>query len=116
MTREATIAAIRQCAESLGRNPTRMEIFQKTDIKKYDVMKHFGSYGPALRAAGLDPKGIGHRLDARALLLDWAMVARKQGKLPSATLYHREGSFSIKPFIERFGGDVPLSRDLIRDL
>ncbi len=75
MTKEEVLAAIRQCARKLRRN----------------------------REAGLEPSGSGHSVKTADLLNDWACVARKLQKIPSAHDYRRHGRYSPTPFSDRFG-------------
>lgn len=68
------------------------------------VLKHFGSYAQALRAAGLEPSGGGHQIETYELLKDWAAVARRLGKLPTMLEYDNDNSarYSSGPYQKRF--------------
>jgi len=57
----------------------------------------------ALREAGLEAKGRGHLIRNEDLLLDWARLARKLGRLPAMTRYAYEGKYSQVPFLRRYG-------------
>ena len=102
MQKEEVIAAIRECAGKLGRNPTRNEVFRMTKVRTHALQRHFGAFGKALAAAGLEPRGFGHRIDTASLFRDWARAARKVGKLPSVGEYQLEGGYSLRPYMARF--------------
>ncbi|HZI55681.1 MAG TPA: hypothetical protein VFF39_02845, partial [Verrucomicrobiae bacterium] len=87
MSREEIIAAVQKCARELGRTPTRAELKKITGISLGQVKRLFRGMTFALRAAGLNPGGRGHLIPTEDLLLDWARVARKMGKLPAMNRY-----------------------------
>jgi hypothetical protein len=69
---------------------------------KQAVYRRFGCLSKALAAAGLEAIGPGHNLPEATLLLDWAAVARKLGKIPSVNEYESRGRFTIMPFQSRY--------------
>jgi predicted RNA-binding protein with EMAP domain len=85
--RDEIIAAIKKCAERLGRAPSQAEFRRVSKISWYQVYKHFRGMRQAVRAAGLEPGPRGSALDINALTLDWAGVVRKLGRLPSRAEY-----------------------------
>ena len=89
--REEIIAAIKKCAERLGRAPSQAELRRASKISWYQVYKHFRGMRQAVRAAGLEPGPRGSALDVNALTLDWARVVRKLGRLPSRAEYCEHG-------------------------
>jgi len=89
--REEIIAAIKKCAERLGRAPSQAEFRRASKISWYQVYKHFRGMRQAVRAAGLEPGPRGGALDVNALTLDWARVVRKLGRLPSRAEYCEHG-------------------------
>jgi hypothetical protein len=89
--REEIIAAIKKCAERLGRAPSQAEFRRASKISWYQVYKHFRGMRQAVRAAGLEPGPRGSALDVNALTLDWAGVVRKLGRLPSRAEYCEHG-------------------------
>jgi hypothetical protein len=89
--REEIIAAIKKCAERLGRAPSQAEFWRASKISWYQVYKHFRGMRQAVRAAGLEPGPRGSALDVNALTLDWAGVVRKLGRLPSRAEYCEHG-------------------------
>jgi hypothetical protein len=89
--REEIIAAIKTCAERLGRAPSQAEFRRASKISWYQVYKHFRGMRQAVRAAGLEPGPRGSALDVNALTLDWAGVVRKLRRLPSRAEYCEHG-------------------------
>jgi hypothetical protein len=89
--REEIIAAIKRCAERLGRAPSQAEFRRASKISWHQVYKHFRGMRQAVRAAGLEPGPRGGALDVNALTLDWARVVRKLGRLPSRAEYSEHG-------------------------
>ena len=85
--RDEIIAAIKRCAEKLGRAPRQAELRRATKISWYQVYKHFRGMRQAVRAAGLEPGPRGGALDVNVLTLDWARVVRKLGRLPSRGIF-----------------------------
>src|SRR5216684_50427 len=83
MTQSQVLAKIRQCAKKLGRTPTRPEL-ELVGLMPHQVSKHFRTLRDANRQAGVDPCGPKYTISTDALLLDWAAVARKLGKLPTS--------------------------------
>jgi hypothetical protein len=57
----------------------------------------------ALREAGLKPEGRGHLIPTDELLLEWARVARKLGKLPPMQSYQHVARTTHVPFVRRYG-------------
>jgi len=102
VTKEEVIAAIRACARKLGRIPTKKDLRLLAGISEKRVSNRFGSFGQAVREAGLEPSGPGYHLRADALLRDWAAVARKLGKLPTKDMYTAHGRYSTVPFESRW--------------
>jgi hypothetical protein len=89
--RDEIIAAIKKCAERLGRAPSQAEFRRASKISWYQVYKHFRGMRQAVRAAGLEPGPRGGALDVNALTLDWARVVRKLGRVPSRAEYCEHG-------------------------
>ena len=88
MSREEIIAAIQKCAQDLGRVPSRAELLENTtELSIFKLQRSFGSYVNALEACGLERHGCGYKIDMTELFLDWALVTRKLGKIPSMLDY-----------------------------
>jgi hypothetical protein len=102
MTKEEILRAIQVCAKKLGRNPSVLELRKMGGIQMGALVKYFGGMGAALREAGLEAIGSGHQIAASALLLDWAAVVRKMGRIPMAREYRDMGKYSHRPFVMRF--------------
>ena len=103
MTREEIIAAIQKCARKLGRTPTRTELKKTAGISLGRVKQLFGGMTLALREAGLKPGGPGHLIPTGELMLEWARVARKMGKLPPMVGYQQVAKTTHVPFVRRYG-------------
>ncbi len=102
MTKEKILQAIRSCAKKLKRNPSLRDLRLIAGISEQVLYKRFGSLRKALEAAGLQPAGPGMGQQESTLLLDWAAVARKLGKIPSVHEYESAGRFSNMPFHTRY--------------
>jgi hypothetical protein len=109
MTKEEIIQAIQLCAKKLGRSPNLRELHSIGGVSELVLYKRFGGLARALSEAGLEVTGPGFNQPESTLLLDWAAVARKLGKIPSVHEYGSEGRFSISPFQSRYRrwGGVP---------
>src|SRR5579859_2154088 len=103
MTREEILKAIQACATKLRRSPNLRDLRKMAGINESELYRRLGNLKKALLAAGLKVSGSGFYSGRSELLLDWAAVVRKLGKLPSAVAYDREGNFSLKPFFQHFG-------------
>jgi Homing endonuclease associated repeat len=110
VTKEEIIAAIRECAEKLGRSPKQEEFMKKTNVPRRDIRRKFGSYTRALRMAGLQPASSCARISLNDLFVDWAGMARSLGKVPSIAYYQRHSKYSVRPLIQRCANwrQVPL--------
>ena len=97
------------CAEKLNRNPNLRDLRLIGGVSEPVLYKHFGGLAKGLTAAGLEVIGPGFNQPEATLLLDWAAVARKLGKIPSVHEYGSAGRFSISPFQSRYRrwGAVP---------
>ncbi len=103
MSRAEILQAIRSCARKLKHNPSRRELRLTARVSEEALHKHFGGLKGALEKAGLRPSGSGFRQQESTVLLDWARVARKLGKIPTMTEYESRGGFSDMPFHTRYG-------------
>jgi hypothetical protein len=103
-TQEEVIAALHACAEKLGRAPRYHELTKMSRITIRHIMRHFGTFNQALRAAGME---VGHAAVSTSmgdLFQDWAEVARKAKRVPSINDQSMHGKYSVRPFLSRFGG------------
>ncbi|HEY2364691.1 MAG TPA: hypothetical protein VGK36_26495, partial [Candidatus Angelobacter sp.] len=83
-------------------------------ISEEALHKHFGGLKAALELAGLRPSGSGFRQQESTVLLDWARVARKLGKIPTVTEYESRGRFSDMPFHTRYGNWTSVPNAFVR--
>lgn len=102
VTKERVLEAIGECADKLKRTPTTKEFVTLTRISAKAVCNRFGSFGSAIRAAGLVTVGPGYQTSDEDLLKDWARVARTLGRLPTKSEYHANSNHSEMPFLARW--------------
>jgi hypothetical protein len=102
MTNEQIVEAIHLCVKKLDRNPNLRDLRLIGGVSEIVIYKRFGGLAKALAAAGLEATGPGFNQPEDALLLDWAAVARKLGKIPSMHEYGSVGRFSVSPFQSRY--------------
>ena len=93
-TKEEIIAAIQEATGRLGRVPTSREFAPLCGFSVWQVAGRFGTYGNAVRAAGLELSHQGMKVETAALLEDWGRVVRKVGALPTRRQYNQAGSYS----------------------
>jgi hypothetical protein len=103
MSKEEIVEAIQSCARKLGRKPKMREIRKLLGVSREFIARRFGTFGRALKAAGLETSGAGFAISTSRLLLDWAAVARKLQRLPTRDEYRKHGKHSHGPFTTRFG-------------
>jgi hypothetical protein len=116
-SQQQIIAAIQTCARQLGRVPTRVELKQITGISYPTLRYSFGNMARALREAGFEPVSTRQAISEEDLLLDWAQVARKLGKLPGLHAYLASGRYTQTPFFRHYRSWLALPaafRDLVR--
>lgn len=104
MTKEEMIAAVRECAEKMGRVPSFPELQVATRITNRTMRSNFGNYSRMLENCGLERQGAGFRISMRTLFLEWAGLVRKLGRLPTLRDYDANSQFSVTPLMSRFGG------------
>jgi hypothetical protein len=101
-TKEQIIEALKLCARKLKRVPTVREVRRMSGIHGFEIRKAFGTVGAAVKAAGLEPRGLGYVASTERLLLDWAGLARKLEKLPTMRDLEEARGYSISPYLTRF--------------
>jgi hypothetical protein len=101
MSKDEILKAIQRCAKKLKRNPTFHEL-EEAGVTRHVVCSRWGGLLNALTAAGLAASGTGFRHPDSILLLDWAEVARKVGRVPSVPEYRSNGRFCHAPLHKRF--------------
>jgi len=115
-SQQQIITAIQTCARQLGRVPTRVELKQITGISYPALRYSFGNMARALREAGFEPVSTSQAISEEDLLLDWAKVARKLGKLPGVHAYQESGRYTQTPFFRHYRSWLALPgafRDLV---
>jgi hypothetical protein len=103
VTKEEIIAAIRECAEKVGRTPKFMEfltMFPK--IRRKAIRREFTTYMKALEASGLEGSGVGYSYPMKTLFRNWAGVVRELQRVPSMSEYELYSRFSYQPITRRF--------------
>ncbi|HET8889372.1 MAG TPA: hypothetical protein VFQ41_10750 [Candidatus Angelobacter sp.] len=101
MNKAEIVKAIQKCARKLRRNPTLREV-EAAGVTRGILYDRWGGLGNAMAAAGLTTTGAGFLRPDSTVLLDWAAVARKLGKVPSAQEYVRTGQYHHLTFMGRF--------------
>jgi len=103
VTKDEIIAAIRECAEKVGRTPKLMDfltMFPK--ITRKAIRREFTTYQHALEASGLEGSGVGYCYSMKTLFRKWAAVVREIGRVPSMTEYELYSRSSYQPITRRF--------------
>lgn len=113
-TKEEIIAAIQEAAGRLGRVPTSREFTPLTGISLWQLTGRFGTYGNAVRAAGLELGRQGMRIETAALLEDWGRVMRKVGTVPTRKQYNEIGRYSPDCYADRFESWIRVSVEFTR--
>jgi len=103
VSKEEIIAAIRECAEKVGRAPSFTELKRTADVTQRAIRKNFGTYTRALEECGMERQGCGKQVPLDALFTDWAEIVRRLRKLPSVAEYQLYSQYSIQPLFTRFG-------------
>jgi hypothetical protein len=103
MTKQQMIAAIKECAESLGRVPSQTEAMKMKGLSVPMIRRNFGTYNQFLGVCKLEARKQGQKYGTEELLRDWARVVRKLKKIPSVVAYEQWSENSETPFSSRFG-------------
>ena len=103
MSKAKILDALRALTAKLERVPSYAELKAATGISKAMLKRHFRSLSDGLRKAGLEPSKAQVLLRSETLLEDWALVARKMGRLPSSNCYEKAGRYSRAVYYQRFG-------------
>jgi hypothetical protein len=93
-TAEEILVAIRKAASDLGKIPSRSEFIAHSGITEYYVLSYFPSWVEAVRAAGLDIQPANVKLGPEPLFEDWGCLVRRLRRIPTRTMYRREGNHS----------------------
>lgn len=103
MTKEKVLAGLKKCATKLGRTPTSTEIRRMTGITDYLIHRNFNNLAHALQQAGVETRGVGHRVDTMTLMEDWAHLTRKLERPPSHMEYRKMGQYGANSILTRCG-------------
>src|SRR5581483_11374066 len=98
---EEVLEAIRRCAKKLKRTPTLREL-EAFGIGRGTIEGRWKKLSNAFKEAGVTPTGRGLPYPNATLLLDWAGVTRKLGRIPKVAEYEKDGRFCHMPFHTRF--------------
>jgi Homing endonuclease associated repeat len=104
VSREEIIAAVKECARTLGRTPTYEELRESYPaIRIREIQRQFGSYRKVLEDSGVPARGMGFEVTIDKMFLDWAEIVRKTGKIPTRAEYDRHSQYSVRPLTRLFG-------------
>ena len=101
VSKDEIIAAIKKCAQELGRTPTFPEVKKRARVPRSRINRLFGNYGMAVRACGMEHR-CGAPVSLEVLFPEWAEITRKLKRVPSIYEYSRESRHSPKPLVTRF--------------
>jgi hypothetical protein len=102
VSREEIVAALQEYATKLGRTPSQEEFRVTMQVRRHLIRKHFSTYRHLLAECGLERYGSGAPLTLERMFEDWAGVVRSTGKIPTTTDYDRHGTYSNRPYMNRF--------------
>src|SRR6267154_171673 len=103
LTKEQMMAAIKECAENLGRVPSQTEAMKMKGLTVPMIRRNFGTYNQFLGVCKMEGRKQGQKYGTEQLLLEWARVTRKLKKIPSVVAYEQLSDCSETPFSVRFG-------------
>jgi hypothetical protein len=104
MLRQEIIAAVRECAKTMGRAPKYEELREaRPEIRIREVQRLFGSYRKVLEESGVPAVGMGFEVTVEKMFQDWAEIVRKTGKIPTRADYDRHSQYSVRPLSRLFG-------------
>jgi hypothetical protein len=100
---DTVLNAIRNCAATHCRRPSRSEFMASAGMTEYQVLRHYPSWRKAVRAAGLEPHSTNQPLALETLLEDWGEVVRRMRQIPTRVQYRKGGNYSLGVFDKRIG-------------
>lgn len=101
VSKEEIVEAIQSLGEELGHPPTVDEMNEYGQDSRKAARKHFGSWNNALRNAGFEPDH--ESIPREELLEEVHRLAQKLGRAPFISDLQRDGRFSIRGYIRKFG-------------
>ncbi len=102
VTKQQIIDGLQLCFRKLKRIPKIRELRRMTGIQGFEVRKKYGTVRAAMKAAGLAPRGVGYTATTEELLMEWARLARKLGRLPRTADLPAPNIASTTPYFRRF--------------
>jgi Homing endonuclease associated repeat len=100
---DTVLNAIRSCAATLGRPPSRSEFMASAAMTEYQVLGHFPSWREAVRAVGLEPHSTNQPLAIETLHEDWGEAVRQMRRIPTRDQYRKAGHYTPGVFEKRVG-------------
>jgi hypothetical protein len=113
VTKEDVMAAIRDCAETLGHVPSSPELYKTKNLTISAIRRTFGTYTKALHACGMEP-AAGIQFSLEELFRDWAGIVRRTGTIPTMAEYGLHSKYSMRPLRHRFGTWSNVPRGLLQ--
>ena len=103
MKRQEVMAAIRTCAEKLGRVPSIADLIKYERLDRTEIRKHFGNYKNALEECQIEVPRWGQQVEMEHVFRDWMGVARTLKRLPTLYEYERAGKYRRRQLRRYFG-------------
>lgn len=100
--RDDLLNELRRLAAGLGETPTAREMKQQGEYDVAGYYREFGSWNDALTAAGLGVNKT-YNLPTKALLNELTRLKDRLGAPPSKSDMEQYGSFSSRPYLQRYG-------------
>src|SRR5258707_15518401 len=97
LTKEQMMAAIKECADNLGRVPSQTEAMKMKGLSVPMIRRNFGTYNQFLGVCKLEARKQGQKYGTEQLLREWAKVVRKLKKIPSVVEYEQWSNNSETP-------------------
>lgn len=101
VSEEEIITAIQSLGEKLAHPPTVDEMNEYGQYSRKTASKYFGSWNNALRRAGFEPNH--EEIPREELLEEIHRLAENLGRAPFISDLRRDGQFSIRGYIRKFG-------------
>ena len=114
LTREDVIAAIKELAAKMGRQPRLSELRGRIPVTQRLIYRLFSSYSEALAASGLEPQGSGYKLTMEKMFTRWATVVRELKKIPTVADYERCTGHSSYTLQGRFKSWVQVPAEMFQ--
>ena len=103
MKRHEVMAAIRACAEKLGRVPSIADLMKHERLDRTEIRKHFGNYKTALEECQMEVPRWGQQAQVEDVFRDWMGVARTLKRPPTLYEYEWAGKYRRRQLRRHFG-------------